>query len=366
MDGSQGPAGQQPAGSSGEVPATRPLSRDRVRPGAPRVAALDALLRDVDALRTTLQTDLSLAAGALEAGEPGLAASVLDGDRVDVAGFEQRALGHLAALQAADAGDAAAAREDAEVRTLPSRSARRTPRRLPRRLTRVLPAAPLVAAAAALVGLFGALPGGSSREAPTTDLSGAALSSWAELERLSADDAPADEVQQAARSLNADLASMVAEAGGDPVAARQALDLLRRAQAVLSADDDADQLRSVLQQSQVLAARLLASLPPVAPELPSAVRSAVDRLPVVTSPPVTRPVPARARPTPRRTDASGAAANSTTTRGASRPTTVPRPRSGTGPSVGPTAEPTPGTTPDATFPDRPPSLPTAGIDPPLG
>ncbi|MCW2779504.1 MAG: hypothetical protein JWN17_3229, partial [Frankiales bacterium] len=100
MDGSKAHGGQEPSPDVPTPPTTRrPLPGGR--PGAPRVAALDALLREIDGIRSSLETDLTLAAGAVEAGAPGLAASLLSGDRSDLAAFQDRALGHLAALEAA-------------------------------------------------------------------------------------------------------------------------------------------------------------------------------------------------------------------------------------------------------------------------
>lgn len=104
---------------------------------AARVPALAALLGEVDRLRRTLRADLTLAATAAEAGEPALAVFLLDPaetgphDRLDT--FEQRALAHLHRLE-----------QDEHVQTAPVR----------RRAHRVLPATPLVAAAAALFGFL--------------------------------------------------------------------------------------------------------------------------------------------------------------------------------------------------------------------
>ncbi len=64
-----------------------------------RRAALDALLGELGALRLTLGTDLSLAAGAVEEGADGLAGALVQGDRADLAAFEQRALRHLRTLE---------------------------------------------------------------------------------------------------------------------------------------------------------------------------------------------------------------------------------------------------------------------------
>ena len=71
-----------------------------ILPGHPRVGALDALLREVDGLRLTHETDLTLAAAAVEAGAPESAVDIIDSDRDSLHTFESRALGHLSDLAA--------------------------------------------------------------------------------------------------------------------------------------------------------------------------------------------------------------------------------------------------------------------------
>ena len=56
-------------------------------PGARSADGLDALLRDVEGLRRVLETDLSLAASATEAGALDVAADVVDADRAELARF---------------------------------------------------------------------------------------------------------------------------------------------------------------------------------------------------------------------------------------------------------------------------------------
>ncbi|MCU1692850.1 MAG: hypothetical protein JWM64_1941 [Frankiales bacterium] len=245
------------ARAAAPVPGARALG-----PGTPRVAALDALLREIDGLRLALETDLTLAAGALEAGSPELAAQLVAGDQRDLVDFEQRALGHLRDLEAADVA-AAQPRPSAL-------STRRT-----RRLARLLPAAPLVAAAAAVVALLGGMPGGSSSTGP--DVTSAALSSWEELDRLTRTGASAHDVAEAARDLNADIVTLLASSDGDPATTRRALALLQGAQLALAADDDADQLQGVLAQSRALALQLAAALP--SPTSPSGLLPSLPPLP---------------------------------------------------------------------------------------
>lgn len=104
---------------------------------ATRVPELAALLGEVDQLRRDLRADLALAATAAAAGEPELAAFLLhpaeagSPDRLDT--FEQRALAHLHRLE-----------HNEQVAAAPA----------PRPARRLLPATPLVAAAAALFGFL--------------------------------------------------------------------------------------------------------------------------------------------------------------------------------------------------------------------
>jgi hypothetical protein len=61
----------------------------------PRAVALDALLRELDGLRLTLETDLSLAAAAVDAGADVLARGILAGDQDELHAFQDRTLEQL-------------------------------------------------------------------------------------------------------------------------------------------------------------------------------------------------------------------------------------------------------------------------------
>jgi hypothetical protein len=63
--------------------------------GAPVSPEISAVLREISALRSGLEVDLSVAAGALDACSPSLAASVLSAGRRDVAAVERRVSGLL-------------------------------------------------------------------------------------------------------------------------------------------------------------------------------------------------------------------------------------------------------------------------------
>ena len=224
----------------------------------PRIADLDALLREVDKLRSIMRRDLSLAATAVDAGADDLAGWILLGQDGEVRAFEERALAHLSALEAGEHDE-----DDAEVAaSIPAQH----------RAGRMLPAASLVAAAAAIVGfLTGVVPGtgGATDTAPKT--SNAALS-YAQLAHLAASGADATDISEAAERFHADLAPLVAAAGSNPAAAENAIQLLQSERAVIAGQADSPALRAVLAQADLLVRRLRATLPratqagvPVAP-----------------------------------------------------------------------------------------------------
>jgi hypothetical protein len=210
----------------------------------PRIAELDALLREVDNLRATMRRDLTLAATAAEAGADDLAGWLLLSEDGEVRAFEQRALAHLSALEAADTEPVAPA-------LIPA----------PRRFTRMLPAAPLVAAAAALVGfLTGAIPG-TGGPALTSPKTSNAAQSYAHLTELAANGASPSRISAAAQKFHSDLAPLVAAAGSDPEAAQKAIALLQSERAVIAGEADSPALRAVLAQADLLVRKLRAKLP---------------------------------------------------------------------------------------------------------
>ncbi|HVE74171.1 MAG TPA: hypothetical protein VNA30_03645 [Mycobacteriales bacterium] len=211
-------------------------------PSLAREPELLALLREVDQLRTSLRSDLTLAATAAQAGEGEMAQWLVRTDEDAVHTFEERALGHLAAM---DSKPGAV-------------SERRT-----RRLRRMLPAAPMVAAAAAVLGILaGVVPNnGVSSPPAVTDVS-AAMASYGELHRLALDGAHPNEMAEAAEQLHEDLAPLLAQAKGDPAAAQQALAMLQGEQAVLVAGGSTSlQVQAVLREARALVATLRAGLP---------------------------------------------------------------------------------------------------------
>ena len=328
---------------AGPVPAPR---RPRAVPGPPgdgpsRVPDLAALLEEIGALRTTLQTDLTLAAAALEAGADELAGELVDSDLASVRTFASRATGHLDALASADRPEQAPVAPAAPVAAVAATAPRRR-----RRL--VLSAGPLVAAAAAVLGfVVGVVPEQQPVSTPETRLTSAAMASW-QLSRLADAGAPDEELAAAAEQLNDELAALIARAADDPAAAQQALLLLDATEDVLSRQGGRGLLAGVLAEAQQLRARLQEALPAV-----------VARRPVVR-PPAPDPVvqlPALVAP---RGESQAPAAEPTAepaAQPAAEPTAEPAPSSAPSPQPPAEPEPQPQPTPE---PSGPPSEPDGG------
>ena len=289
---------------------------------APRIPELDALLREVDKLRGTVRRDLSLAATAAAAGADDLAGWLLCNEGGEIRAFEQRALSHLGALE-----DHAAERVGAV-------SGRQ------RRARRMMPAAPLVAAAAAVIGvLTGIVPTtGGATTSPKT--SNAALQSYAHLTELATNGASPSRISAAAQRFHADLAPLVAAANSNPAAAEKAIALLQTERALIAGEADSPALRAVLAQADALVRRLRATLPrtPVRPLIPVA------------------PAPSQndARRPSAAPKSSGQPASSPTA--APRSTPSARPSASPGPSRG-SAQPTPSPSQGDTLPHTPGTLP---------
>ena len=270
-----------------------PETPESILPGTPRVGALDALLREVDGLRLSLETDLSLAASAVESGHPQLASEILDSDREGLRTFERRALGHLQDLAAPE----------------------------PVRTRRVrIPVSPFVAAAA-VVGFALALAPQLQSPAPET-LNSTTVSASDSLDTLQDAAAVGDTlaVRASARELHAQLMAIVAVADTDPAAAQQALLLLSYERSAIVSSGDSTLLHDVLVQSTALANRIRASLP-------AAVRSAVPRVPAVVVPVPTRTTPASPKPS-----------SSPASKPSAKPSPTPRPT--TSPAASPKPSPT--------------------------
>lgn len=217
------------------------------RPSADPVGPDDVagLISELQALRLTMGTDLSLAAGALDADAPEVAAEVIEADRAELAAFRLRAEARLAALSALAA---------------PAVPAPAGPPPLYRRVarSRLLPAAPVLAAAAVAVAIStGALPapghgGDGFRPQP-------AASSWQAFSRA-ASDRSSTAVLAAARQLHQSVESLIAEAPHNPTAGAQAMLLLQMERAILLQDQPPG-TPQLLAQAQSLVERLTAALP---------------------------------------------------------------------------------------------------------
>ena len=318
----------------GQVPAPRRAALPRRRPAAspvelpfgtpaedsPRVADLSALLGDIDALRLTLQTDLTLAAAALEADAAGLAVELVDGDLAELRAFGGRAADRLAGLDADEVeADVAPADE------VPA------PVALPRR--RILSAAPLMAAAAALIGFVAFVPDRGGVQSPETTMTSAAMAGW-ELNRLAREGAPDEALRLAAMELNDELAELIAQAATDPAAAQQALMLLDSTTQVLAGQDESGVLRDVLAEARALRERLRETLPAVAQRATRPARTVVRTAPTVL--PRFEEQPERQR--------------STTAEASAKPTASPKPS----PSAAPTSPP-PAPSPQPSSPSPQPS-----------
>ena len=258
-----------------------PARRDATPAEPPRVEALDALLRQVDDLRLTLSTDLSLAASAVEAGSPEIAAEILGADQDALHRFEIRALDHLAELE--------------------------TPAARKQSVWAQVHVAPIVAAAA-LVGLLAGLAPQALGPRNGSQLNVAATDSLQRLQQL-AENGDADQVRAASVQLHAQLADVVANAKTDPMAAQTALLLLTYEQSAIVHSSDSGALADVLRQSQALARAIVAAMP-------------AQSRPVATA----VPVPAAPKPSP-------------STKTAAKPASSPSPSPATKPSASPKPAP---------------------------
>ncbi len=302
---SSGPVDPYP---STETPAS-------ILPQLPRVASLDALLREVDSLRLTLETDLSLAASAVESGHPAIAVEILDGDRGALHGFEQRALGHLHDLSAPPV-------------TVLDVAARRRRR---------IPVSPFVAAAAVAGFLMGVVP--QSLEPGPSDVSTSSVAAHSSLGQLQAFAAQGNttQVRATARALHDQLRDVVANALADPDSAQQALLLLSSERDAILQSGDGALLHDVLVQSTALANRIRAALPTsirnvVPPAQTVVVAAEPSSSPRSSASPAPKPTPA-AKPSPSPTASPSASP-------APKPTSSARPSpSGSGEPSSPTVLP---------------------------
>jgi hypothetical protein len=298
----------------------RPVSA----PTTPRVAALDALLKDVDELRASVRRDLGLAATAVEAGEEELAAYLLSGTDDDLRAFGERAVVRVDELPAAEAGPGAGAARAAGAEELSDALVDVVG---PARRRRMAPAAPLVAAAALLfASLSGSLPelGGGERVS-----SEAAVRSFGDLAALADSGASPQVVSEAAAQLHADMAPLIAAASTDPEAAEEAIAILQRETEVLSQslDETHPELRQVIEQARALVRYLKA-----------ASKKPAVKVPAVVAPPQ-RPATAEStKPSPR---PSAKPSATSSPKPASTPSPKPSSTATPAPSASPSGSPEP-------------------------
>jgi hypothetical protein len=276
-----------------------------ILPGAARVGELDALLREVDGLRLTLETDLTLVAAAVEAGNSAIAVDVVDSSRESLRGFESKALGHLTELASTPKA---------------SRWAK-------------LSAAPFAAAAAIVALLIGVVPNTLDRSGDLSPTAVSAQSSLAKLETLAAQ-GQTNQVRSTARTLHDQINALVADSE-DPQAAHHALLLLSYEQLAIVQSGDEAKLRDVLADAHAIATRIRS-------QLPRELRTVVPRPPAVVVPPPAKPT---TQPAPKRSVRP-------------RSTSPASPAATTQPA--PSAKPTPSPKPTPTATASPSPSPTAG------
>ena len=265
-------------------------SAESVLPDVPRVGALDALLRELDGLRLTLETDLTLAAAAVEGGQPAMAVDIIDSDRDGLRAFEGRALGHLERLA------------------------------VPHRRFRV-PAAPFVAAAAVAGFLIGVVPHLSApAQDNTTNVSSSSPAQSLRLLEEATTSGDTAQALEAANLLHGQLTPILLQAKTNPVAAAQALALLQQEQHLLAGAPDASALMAVLQTSR---------------QLTSTLRSLLRTVPAPAAPAVV----AAPQPSPRPTDAP------TSPKPVSSPSPTASPKHSTTPAPKPSSSASPSATP---------------------
>jgi hypothetical protein len=305
-----------------ELPSPREQeTAESILPGAPRVGALDALLREVDTLRLTLETDLTLAAAAVEAGGSDTAIEIIEDDLDSLHAFETSAIGHLADLAAGPGARAPEGRWAAWAR---------------------VSAAPFVAAAAVIGLLLGVLPqvsGGSGTGAIT---SVSAQSSLEQLTTLAAQ-GRTNEVRVAALTLHDQISALV-DQSSSPATAQQALLLLSRERSVIVLSGDGAALHDVLVESAALAAKIRSALP-------LSLRSKLPVAPAVL--PASSPQPKRESSRPKPTASPTPSP---------RATTSPKPTTSASPSAKPSGTPsaTASSTPSESSDPTMPFLPSSG------
>ncbi len=290
----------------------------------PRIADLDALLRDVDQLRASLRRDLTLAATAADAGETELAAWLLFQDE-RVRAFQTGALGRLEDLAEHEQAEQAAALGG-------------------RRSRRMLTAAPFAAVAAFVFAFVGGVVPSGPQPVASPRTTNVALESYEAFTQLALAGGSASAITAAAEKFHDDLAPLVDSPLTDPAAVNHAILLLQSERAVLLAGGGGSsrELTQILREADRLVARLKAGL-------------ARRPLPIVIADPII-PAPERDRHEPERKASSPKPSSAAkpgptaSARPSPKPTSSPSPKASepaSQPSQGPGTSPTDGPLPKA-------------------
>jgi hypothetical protein len=270
---------------------------------------LDDILDEVRDLRLTLATDLTAAAGAVDAGATDVAADIVEADRRELLRFS-------------------ALIENRLRRSEPQLSTPAARRR--RRAAMLVPALPLVGAmavtAAAATGSLPLVHHGPAAKPPAV-LSGRTplVSTFQQFESVVENHADASQVVAAADALHQQIAALISSAPNNSQNTSEVIALLQLEQQLLMRQQPPG-ARIVLAASQQLAAQLLRLAPSVAPSL-----SAHHVLPTT--------VAVTPTPTPTTTKASPKPSPTRTT------TSSPKPKASTSSSPSPTSKPSSGQTP---------------------
>jgi hypothetical protein len=287
---------QQPRrpGMLGRIAGRRePLPRN----DSDRIAAVAAhadmpvedVLREVADFRLALETDMIIAAAAVDADSPDLLSEVVDGERLELATFHDRLLERLA--------DAAA---DDEI-------AVRRERRRPSRTARISRTAAVAAAFVAVLGVGRATvfapPTTNAAALETADQQYANFSSAVSSHSSTA-------VRQTAQQLHVTLEELIKGHASDPEVARRTAQMLQAEISLLQINDPTG-ASQVIAQAQGLVKLLTAAAPPqvrasVAPVLNAAVTPSPK--PKATASPKASPTPT-ASPSSTKTTSSSAPDN---------------------------------------------------------
>ncbi len=264
----------------GRRPVTPPTDEERINAlAADAHVPVAEILKDVADFRLALETDMIIAAAALDADSPELLSEMLDGERAELADFHGKVLDRLA--------DAAASDE------LALRRARR-----PRagRVSRI------VASAAAVVAVAG-IGRAAVTSAPTAPAvrpvgNSAALATaqdrYADFSSAVAGESPGA-VQDAAEQLHESLQDLITQHAADPEVAQRTAQLLQAEISLLQANDP-DGASLVLAQAQNLVRLLRGSAPP---QVRASVAPLLDAVtPRETKKPPAKPTASPASPKP--------------------------------------------------------------------